>query len=281
MASHKAKTWWGQRFLTALSRFSAQSRLERGRRYASANRILAFKIEKDGRVQAIVRGNVNPYFGVTKEPRYQITIHLHKFTAPEQHRLIDYLGTQASFVIQLLMNEMPHEIDTALQDVQLSLLPSDRNDFDVIKCSCPDFENPCKHIAGVYYYLAQQLDRDPFLLFELRGVSRTDLQQLLMTTSLGQACQSFTQETDHNAITHDASFFTQPHIMKEQPPVHQFWQGTKKIPTQHEPLTLAPISAILVKKGGDFPAFWESDASFIETMEAVYERVRKKSSHSW
>ena len=32
-------------------------------------------------------------------------------------------------------------------------------------CSCPDWSNPCKHIAAVYYLLGEEFDRDPFLLF--------------------------------------------------------------------------------------------------------------------
>ena len=42
-------------------------------------------------------------------------------------------------------------------------------DFALYECSCPDVANPYKYIAGVYFRLAGQLDRDPFLLFELRG----------------------------------------------------------------------------------------------------------------
>jgi uncharacterized Zn finger protein len=36
------------------------------------------------------------------------------------------------------------------------------------------------------------------------------------------------------------------------------------------------VSAILVKKEGDFPAFWRKDNSFIETMEELYQRVKTK-----
>jgi len=34
-------------------------------------------------------------------------------------------------------------------------------------CSCPDWSNPCKHIAAVYYLLGEEFDRDPFLIFRL------------------------------------------------------------------------------------------------------------------
>jgi uncharacterized Zn finger protein len=46
-------------------------------------------------------------------------------------------------------------------------------------CSCPDWSNPCKHIAAVYYLLAEQFDRDPFLIFKLRGKSKEDIVEAL------------------------------------------------------------------------------------------------------
>lgn len=43
-------------------------------------------------------------------------------------------------------------------------------------CTCPDWADPCKHVAAVHYLLGDTLDRDPYLLFELRG--RTSAQLL-------------------------------------------------------------------------------------------------------
>jgi hypothetical protein len=43
------------------------------------------------------------------------------------------------------------------------------------RCSCPDFAEPCKHSAAVCYLVADELDRDPFLLFLLRGKGREEL----------------------------------------------------------------------------------------------------------
>jgi uncharacterized Zn finger protein len=43
------------------------------------------------------------------------------------------------------------------------------------RCSCPDWADPCKHAAAVCYLVADELDRDPFLLFLLRGKGRDEL----------------------------------------------------------------------------------------------------------
>jgi len=39
-----------------------------------------------------------------------------------------------------------------------------------IKYSCPDWDNPCKHIAGLYFKIAEEIEYNPLLIFDLRGV---------------------------------------------------------------------------------------------------------------
>ena len=52
-----------------------------------------------------------------------------------------------------------------------SLFPSKSHDLET-DCSCPDWASPCKHVAAMHYVLGEAFDRDPFLLFELRGRTR-------------------------------------------------------------------------------------------------------------
>ena len=52
-------------------------------------------------------------------------------------------------------------------------------------CTCPDWSNPCKHVAAVYYLLAEEFDRDPFLLFALRGLDREGVVQALSAREFG------------------------------------------------------------------------------------------------
>jgi uncharacterized Zn finger protein len=269
-----SKTWWGQRFIAALEGFTDRGRLQRGRGYSGDGRILAFAIA-DGLVTATVRGNVNPYFGVYKEPRYQTRIRMAPIPPKDWGKAIAHVGSNAALVAKLLMNEMPDTIDTAFADAKLHLLPRSRKDFALTECSCPDVANPCKHIAGVYYRLAGQLDRDPFLLFELRGLPRERLNQALRSTPLGQALVGLTDDQAEPIVPAE-SLFTRPHTGEAPPDYHSFWTGRQRLPTEIEPATPAAVPAILVRKAGDFPAFWGRDSSFVAVMEEVYQRVREK-----
>ncbi len=96
------------------------------------------------------------------------------------------------------MNEVPDNIDAAFSDLNLQLLPNSRKDFKT-SCSCPDYSNPCKHIAGVYYLVAMELNENPFLLFELRGLSPHILHQALSNGILGLYKPSPPARTDRKS----------------------------------------------------------------------------------
>jgi uncharacterized Zn finger protein len=44
-----------------------------------------------------------------------------------------------------------------------------------LRCSCPDWADMCKHVAAALYGVGARLDAKPDLLFELRGVDRSQL----------------------------------------------------------------------------------------------------------
>jgi len=272
--SKYAKTWWGQRFIEALEDFTDSGRLQRGRSYSTDNRIKQWLL-KEGKVEAKLRGNINPYFGVYKEPTYKVGVQMTHLSAAQWQKIIQKLTQRASFIARLLLNEIPENIENVFADLGVHLLPNDYRDFKVA-CDCPDYEVPCKHIAGVCYRLAGQLDQDPFLLFEMRGLAPEKLLQELASSPLGKVL-SDAKSGATVELAPVASFYTRP-VMIEPPQeisLKGFWQGQHPLPKSIEPVQAATIPAMLIKKGGDFPAFWQKQSSFIEVMEDFYVRMRK------
>lgn len=270
-----SRSWWGQRFIAALEKIMDSGRLSRGRSYARGGKVKSFGI-KDGIISAQVRGSVNPYFGVYKEPLYTTTIEFKPISAANWAAAIAYVASKASLISRLMLNEIPDNIDDAFAKLDLHLLPHRKDDFTT-SCSCPDWSNPCKHIAGVYYLIAAQLDQDPFLLFELRGLSRGALQRELAKSPLGQAL-SAEMIIKSAPPEPDSSYFTKPSIQKSiaVKSLRDYWHGTKRLPQTIDSVPPASVPAILVKKQGDFPPFWTKESSFIETMEELYRRIRTK-----
>jgi uncharacterized Zn finger protein len=269
-----SRTWWGKRFIAALEQFTDPARLGRGRSYASNGRILNYTIE-NGKVTAKVRGSVNPYFGVYKEPTYKTTITIKAITSANWQKVIGQIVSRADLVTKLLMNEMPDTIEEAFSALDLHLLPYSQKDF-VTTCSCPDYSNPCKHIAGVYYLLAAALDKDPFVMFELRGLSRDELRTELTRSPLGQVLVSSLEDQDV-PLEPAESYYTRPSNEASLPTSNhkEFWTGPKRLPPLPPASEQISVPALLIKKQGDYPPFWPKDTSFISIMEELYERVRK------
>ncbi|ODG99906.1 hypothetical protein A4S05_35840 [Nostoc sp. KVJ20] len=270
-----SRTWWGDRFIQALEAFTDDNRLKRGRSYASGGKVKSFEIDLN-KITAKVRGSVNPYFGVYKEPTYNIEIQITPIAKTRWNEAIQKLSSKASIISRLLLNEVPENIEDTFSHLGLHLLPHSSKDFKT-KCSCPDYANPCKHIAGVYYLVASQLDNNPWLLFELRGLSKAELQAKLADSPLGKAL-SEELNTKEIPLELSNSLYTklEKQSLNQMPNAREFWLGTKRLPQTIEVATPGSICAILIKKQGDFPDFWHNDASFIETMEELYQRVKTK-----
>ncbi|MBS1910897.1 MAG: SWIM zinc finger family protein [Bacteroidetes bacterium] len=159
------ESWWARRWIEALERFDFRDRLARGRAYARSGQVLRIRIEP-GIVTADVQGS-------RAEP-YAVTIELPQFTTRQSNALIAVLARRTIFAARLLAGEMPEDIEDAVRDAGLSLFPGRAGDLHTT-CNCPDWSNPCKHSAAVYYLLGEEFDRDPFLIFRLRGMEREQL----------------------------------------------------------------------------------------------------------
>lgn len=159
------ETWWSARFIAVLESFTIGSRLERGRSYARSGQVLGLEVEP-GLVSARVQGS--------RRVPYDVRIRVKTLSARSWGRLEKALADQALFAARLLAGEMPHEIEETFATLSLSLFPARSADLDT-DCSCPDFANPCKHIAATFYILAETFDDDPFLIFAWRGSTRDEL----------------------------------------------------------------------------------------------------------
>lgn len=273
---HKSsKPWWGRRFLEAVESYTEPGRMVRGRQWLSAHRFSHWEV-RGTRVEAQIHGKPNPYYGVHQAPARETWLEF----APIPHEAWDealaHIGSRAGFICRLLFNEMPDEIERPLAELGLSLLPRSPEEMSS-GCSCPVHEAPCRHVMALCLLLAGRLDQDPFLLFELRGLSRAELIQRLKATPLGTALASALDEAPGRPRPVD-TFFTRPVVraLPEAVSPRGFWRGQRKLPAGVEPPSPAAVAGILVRKGGDYPRFWDQEESFVEVMEAFYEQVRKK-----
>ncbi|NJN15811.1 MAG: hypothetical protein HC822_05750 [Oscillochloris sp.] len=164
-------SWWGKRWVQALESFGYGSRLTRGRTYARTGAVLEITVTA-GKVVARVQGS--------RSTPYKVALMIAQLNDTQWQKVTAAIAEQAIYAAKLLAGEMPDGIDELFAAAQVSLFPTNSRDLQTT-CSCPDAVNPCKHIAAVHYLLGERFDADPFLLFELRGRSKSQLSADLRT----------------------------------------------------------------------------------------------------
>jgi uncharacterized Zn finger protein len=249
------ESWWAKRWIAVLEGFQIGARLGRGRSYARQGQVLSIDIDK-GLVKAKVQGS--------RATPYDITIRVKALSVADWQTLIKALSHQALFAAKLLAGEMPHDIERAFQGAGLSLFPEQLQDLGT-DCSCPDWSNPCKHIAAVYYLLGEEFHRDPFVIFKLRGKSREELIGLL-----GDAGGTTTKKATRRKSTPTETGAKVP--LPSEPlavDISSFWSGSNLHEELFGEVRVPSVPAALLKRLGGFP-FWRGEARFLEAIEPIY-----------
>jgi uncharacterized Zn finger protein len=159
VANESAHMWWSQRFLATVGCAGQGDRLERGRDYARARRVLDLQVEAGRLAARVIGSGARPY---------EVEVRMLTLGGSAWKAAAAAVSNRAGDAAQLLAGRVPEGLDAVLRETGVSLLP----DEVAAECTCPDWAVPCKHIAAACYVFADQLDGDPFLLFRLRGRDR-------------------------------------------------------------------------------------------------------------
>ncbi|MGH3502296.1 MAG: SWIM zinc finger family protein [Nocardioidaceae bacterium] len=170
-----AQTWWSERFIEVLESIGVGGRLARGRTYARQGQVVDFDIAA-GAVSAVVQGS--------RTRPYRARIGLTALDKTAWNQVVSTLADNAWYTAKLLAGEMPEDIEQVFASAGLSLFPDSASDLSM-DCTCPDWEVPCKHLAAVFYLLAESFDTDPFGILAWRGRDRDDLLDTLSALRAG------------------------------------------------------------------------------------------------
>ena len=245
------ESWWARRWIAVLESFDIGARLGRGRSYARRGQVVSIEIEK-GNVSAKVQGS--------RPKPYDIKLQIKTLAARDWQRLAKALSRKAIFVAKLLAGEMPPDIEKVFQEAGLSLFPERMKDLNT-ECSCPDWSNPCKHIAAVYYLLGEEFDRDPFLIFQLRGMSREELVESLSASERKTVPRKAAAKAKSRGKEQDSTS-----------DLSKFWDGDPLPNDLFGDVTIPQVSAGLPKRLGSFP-LWRGKVRFLDKMETIYSQA--------
>lgn len=164
MAKKFGTTWWGEQWLNSLTHIDYSNRLPRGARYARNGSVENIDI-KGGKISARVAGS--------RPTPYRETIEVPQFEKSKIKEFVDKLTEHPLIIASLLQRKLDPEVLPIAKSSGLQVFPASWKDLD-IKCSCPDWAVPCKHLAAVIYKVSEEIDNNPFLVFELHGLDLID-----------------------------------------------------------------------------------------------------------
>jgi uncharacterized Zn finger protein len=158
-----AATFWGKAWCDNLESYSDfENRLPRGRTYVRNGSVVDLKIEP-GKVTSLVSGS----------NLYRISIGIRPLAVARWEKIKEQCGGQISSLVELLQGRLSRGVMEIVTGREFGLFPAPEE--IEMSCSCPDWAEMCKHVAATLYGVGSRLDREPELLFKLRGVDHLEL----------------------------------------------------------------------------------------------------------
>jgi uncharacterized Zn finger protein len=253
--------WWVQRWNDLLNSYRFKKRLERARNYAREGNVLSIEF-KGPEVLAKVQGTA-------PEP-YQVSLSIDPFTEEDWSYVVGTMAEQAIYSAHLLAGEMPYDIEQVFTANGLSLFPFTLSDIHS-RCSCPDPQNPCKHIGAVYYQLGDRFSEDPFVLFQLRGRTKEqildDLRRLRSTDST---------PTESHDVNKTSEVEVSPGTRQVTPlNIEEFWQYYEPLDSSLVVIAPSPDNRTILDVLGTIPLA-STDVRVMPYLKEVYQTVSQQ-----
>ena len=157
-------TWWGNEWLKALTGIDLANRIPRGKTYANTGKVFDV-IRILNSIKAKVEGHYDPF--------YKVTLGFEPIPLKKVSALLDAIAKSPFLLVELANNRLDPSLLTICNDLGINLFPRTFHDIKM-KCSCPDFAVPCKHLAALVYIVSKEIDKDPFIIFKLHGIDLID-----------------------------------------------------------------------------------------------------------
>lgn len=153
-------TWWGKAWLQALKKIDYSNRIEKGQAGAEKGLVDSIKIQGNS-IDALVNDE-------DRATPYNVSIEFPLFSDFENEEIHDLIESNHYYISQLESKKLPPDLKDELDEQMIDLFPFSMSKIEM-SCNCVEEEQPCKHGAAVFHLIAGEIDKNPFLIFTLRG----------------------------------------------------------------------------------------------------------------
>lgn len=157
-------TWWSKAFLRAVEEAAySAAELKRGRALARSGDVGAITITEGAFVAAVF----------DHDEVHTVTGSVPVLTSDDLSVLVELIAAEAGRIGALMSGDLPHQLVEAVEEAGVELLPYGGELGSA--CTCEGWLDPCPHALAVLTQLAGLIQRDPFVLIQLRGLARDDV----------------------------------------------------------------------------------------------------------
>ena len=105
---------------------------------------------------------------VSADELYEVELHISPLEGEQLEALSHNCGNHINSLLSLLEGKVDDDVLEQLCHPEVGILPTPQ-DWKM-RCTCPDWAEPCPHAAAAIYAAGCLIDADPKLLFTLRSI---------------------------------------------------------------------------------------------------------------
>jgi uncharacterized Zn finger protein len=120
-----------------------------------------------------------------RDDAFTVTGTVPVLSVDDQSVLVELIAAEAGRIGALMSGDLPHPLVESVEEAGVELLPYGGELGSA--CTCEGWLDPCPHALAVLTQLAWLIQRDPFVLIQLRGLARDDLLARLHVLSRAHA----------------------------------------------------------------------------------------------
>jgi uncharacterized Zn finger protein len=160
----RASTWWGKAWVRAVEESA----------YAEGDLAAARVLSRSGRVGGITV-DAGAFVAAVEDDHGLWTASgtVPVLGADGSAAFVETVAAESGRIVALMVGELPHGLVEHAEEAGIELLPYG-GELGAT-CTCEAWVDPCVHVLAVLYQLTWLIEADPFVLLQLRGLSRDEL----------------------------------------------------------------------------------------------------------
>ncbi len=199
-------------------------------------------------------GQVSAWVQEPGEFSCRVDIWIDVIGMPAWKRLAELLSTRPDIASEILARRMPDNIEHLFESAGQHLFPT--RDEIKVRCMCNEEGKLCMHAMAVFFVLAQECERNPFLMPVLRGCVISDLLETAGLAPAPEEAPEISGKPDEPA--------SEP--LPADPDA--FW-GRNTDAYDHEDAFIPATNAVVPKMLGELP-LWRGSDDLAPMMEKIY-----------